>query len=66
MQRFSKIAERIINNKLMAIAYDKRLYCVNQTGSLPQGSTDNLAILLQHWIKEAQFVKKKASSVSWM
>ena len=36
---FSKMAERIINNKLMAIAYSKGLYCLNQTGSLPQRST---------------------------
>ena len=39
IQMFPKIAKRIINNKLMAIAYSKGLYCLNQTGSLPQRST---------------------------
>jgi len=59
MQPFSKIAETIINNKLMAIAYSKGFYSVNQTGSLPQRSTIDSAILLQHWVKEAQFAKRK-------
>lgn len=46
----------------MKIAYNTGLYCINQTGTLPYRSTVNAAVLLQHWIKESQFTKKKISS----
>lgn len=47
----------------MKIAYDLGLYCIKQTGSLPHWSTVDTAVPLQHWIKEAQFAKKKVSSL---
>ena len=47
----------------MKIAYQQDLYCINQTGSLPQCSTVDAIASLQHWIKEAQFAKKKVSTV---
>ena len=63
MQRLSKIAERVVAGRLTRIAYEKGLYSINQTGSLPHRSTVDAAVSLQHWIKEAQFARKKASSV---
>ena len=63
MQTFSKITERIINKRLMAIAYKTGLYCINQTGSLPQWSTTDAVVSLSNWIKEAQFAKQKVSTV---
>ena len=63
MQTFSKITERIINKRLMAIAYKTGLYCINQTGSLPQRSTTDAVVSLSNWIKEAQFAKQKVSTV---
>jgi len=46
MQTFSKIAERVVNNRLMKIVYESGLYCINQTGSLPHRSTVDAAISL--------------------
>jgi len=63
MQTFSKIVERVVNNRLLTIAYAEGLYCINQTGSLPHRSTVEVAVFLQHWIKEAEFAKKKVSSL---
>jgi len=63
MQTFSKIAERVVNSRLMDIAYKEDMYCINQTGSLPQRSTVDAVMSLQHWIKEAQFAKKKVSTI---
>ena len=63
MQTFSNIAERVVNNRLMNIAYKEGLYCINQTGSLPHRSTVDTAVSLQHWIKEAQFTKRMVSSL---
>jgi len=48
MQTVSKIVERIVNNRGMAIAYKEDMYCINQTGSLPQRSTVDAALLLKH------------------
>jgi len=39
------------------------MYCINQTGSLPQRSTVDAVMFLQHWIKEGQFAKKKVSTI---
>jgi len=63
MQTFSKIVKRIINKRLMAIAYKEDMYCINQTGSLPQRSTVDAALSLKHWIREPQFAGKKTSTV---
>ena len=63
MQTFLKIAERVVNNRLMDIVYKEGLYCINQMGSLPHRSTINAAVSLQHWIKDAQFAKRKVSSL---
>ena len=63
MQTFSKIAERVVAGRLTRIAYEKGLYSINQRGSLPDRSTVDTAVSLQHWIREAQFAKKKASSI---
>src|SRR5205807_4002287 len=63
MQTLSKITERIINKRLIAIAYKAGLYCINQTGSLPQRSTTDAVVSLSNWIKEAQFAKQKVSTV---
>jgi len=35
MQTFSKITERIINQKLMTIVHKTAMYCINHMGSLP-------------------------------
>jgi len=63
MQTFSKIVERIVNKRLMAIAYKEDMYCINQTGNLPQRSTIDAALSLKHWIRESQFAGKKTSTV---
>jgi len=63
MQTFSKIAEWVVNTRLMDIAYKEGMYCINQTGSLPQRSTVDAVMSLQHWIKEAQFAKEKVSTI---
>jgi len=63
MQIFSKIVERIINNMLMAIAYEEDMYCINRTGSLPQRSMVDAALSLKHWIRESQFTGKKTFTV---
>jgi len=63
MQTFSKIVERVVNNRLLTRAYSEGLSCIQQTGSLPHRSTVDAAVSLQHWIKEAQFAKKKVSSL---
>jgi len=63
MQTFSKIVERIVNKRLMAIADKEDRYCINQTGSLPQRSTVDATLLLKHWIRESQFAGKKTSTV---
>jgi len=63
MQTFSKIVEQIINKRLMAIAYKEDMYCINQTGILPQRSTVDAALSLKHWIRESQFAGKKTSTV---
>ena len=39
MQIFSKIAERIINQRLIKFAKTNNLYSIRQTGSLPQRTT---------------------------
>jgi len=61
MQAFLKIAKRVVNMRLMDVGYKADIYCINQTGSLQQRSTVDAVMSLQHWIKEAQFVKKKVS-----
>jgi len=47
----------------MTIAYKTDMYCINQTGSLPQRSTVDAALSLNHWIRESHFAGKKVSSV---
>ena len=39
------------------------LDCIQQKGSLRYRSTVDAALFLQHWIKEAQFAKKKMSAL---
>jgi len=63
MQMSSKIVERVVNNRLLTIAYTGGFYCIQQTGTLPHRSTVDPAVSLQHWIKEAQFAKKQVSSL---
>jgi len=63
MQTFLKIVERIVNKRLMAIAYKEDMYCINQTGSLPQRSTVHAILSLKHWLRESQFAGKKTSTV---
>jgi len=66
MQTFSKITEPIVNQRLMAIAYKRDIYCINQTGSLLQRSTVDAALLLNYWIvykSQLEFAGKKVSSV---
>ena len=62
-QTFSKIVERVVNNHLMKIAYDSGLYCINQTGSLPHSLLVDAAVSPQDSILEAQFDRKKVSSL---
>jgi len=63
MHTFSKITEGIVNQRLMVIAYKTDTYCINQMGSLPQRSTVDIALSLNHWTPESQFAGKKVSSV---
>jgi len=63
IQTFSKIVERIVNKRLMGIAYKENMYCINQTRSIPQRSTVDAALSLKDWIRESQFAGKKTSTV---
>jgi len=63
MQNFSKIAEQVVNTRLMNIAYKEDINYVNQTGFLPQRLTVDAVLSLQHWIEEAQFAKRKVSTI---
>ena len=63
MQTFSKIAQRIINQRLIKFAKTNDLYSIRQTGSLPQTATFDACILLKHWVKEAQAPSLKASTM---
>jgi len=63
MKTFSKIAERIINQRLIKFAKLNGLYSLRQTGSLPQRATFNAGISLRHWVQEAQAAGLKASTM---
>ena len=63
MQTFSKIAERIINQRLIKFAKKNGLYSIRQTGSLPQRATFDAGIALKHWVEEAQAAGLKASTM---
>jgi len=63
MQTFSKIAERIINQRLIKFAKVNGLYSLRQTGSLPQRATFDAGISLRHWVQEAQAAGLKASTM---
>ena len=63
MQTFLKRVERIVNKRLMKIAYESNMYCINQTESLPQSCTVNAVLSLRHWTREAQFTGKKVSMI---
>jgi len=63
MQTFSKIVERIINQRLMKFAKLNGLYSLRQTGSLPQRATLNAGIALRHWVQETQAAGLKASTM---
>jgi len=47
----------------MTIAYKRDMYCINQMWSLPQRSTLDAALSLNHCIRKYQFAGKKVSSV---
>jgi len=63
MQTFSKIAERIINHRLIKFAQLNSLYSLRQTGSLPQRATFDAGISLRHYVQEAQAGGLKASTM---
>ena len=63
MQTFSKIANRIINQRLIKFAKTNDLYSIRQTGSLLQRVTFDAGISLKHWIEEAQVAGLKASTM---
>jgi len=63
MQKFSKIAERIINQRLIKFANASRLYSIRQTGSLAQRGTFDARISLKHWVQEAQMAGLKATTM---
>jgi len=63
MQTFSKIAKRIINQRLIKFAKLNGLYLLRQTGSLPQRATFDAGISLRHWVQEAQAAGLKASTI---
>jgi len=63
MQTFSKIAERIINQRLIKFAKLNGLYSIRQIGSLPQRATFDTGISLRHWVQEAQAAGLKASTM---
>jgi len=63
MQTFSKIAERIINQRLTKFAKLNGLYSLRQTGSLPQRATIDAGISLRYWVQEAQAAGLKASTM---
>jgi len=63
METFSKIAERIINQRLIEFAKLNGLYLIRQTGSLLQRVTFDAGISLKHWVQEAQAAGLKASTM---
>jgi len=63
MQTFSKIAETIINQRLIKFAKLNSLYSIRQTRSLPQRATFDTDISLRHWVQEAQAAGLKASTM---
>jgi len=63
MQTLSKIAERIINQRLIKFAKLNSLYSLRQTGSLPQRATFGAGISLRHWVQEVQAAGLKASTI---
>jgi len=63
MQTFLKIAERIINQRLIKCAKLNGLYSLRQRGSLPQRATFDAGISRRHWVQEAQAASLKASTM---
>jgi len=63
MQTFLKIAERIINQRLIKFVKLNGLYSVWQTGSLLQRVTFDAGIILRHWVQEAQAASLKCSTM---
>jgi len=63
MQTFSKIVERIINQRLIKFAKRNGLYSLRQTGSLPRRATFDVGISLRHWVQEAQAASLKATTM---
>ena len=66
MQTFSKIAERIINQRLIKFAKLNSLYSLRQTGSLPQRATFDAGISLKHWVQEAQAAASLKASTMFL
>lgn len=62
MQTFSKIAKRIINQRLIQFAKKNGLYASSQTGSLPQRAAFDAGISLEHGIERAQAAGLEAST----
>jgi len=63
MQTFSKIAERIFNQRLIKFAKLNGLYSLRQTESLLQRVTFDAVISLRDWVQEARAAVLKASTM---
>ena len=56
MQTFSKIAKRIINQRLIKFAKVNGLYSIRQADSFPHRTTCDAGIVLKHWVEEAKLL----------
>jgi len=65
MQTFSKIAERIINQRLIKFAKASGLYSIRQTSSLPQRSTFEPEFPLNTGSKKHKPQASKPARCSW-
>jgi len=63
MQTFSKIAQMIINQRLIKFAKPNGPHPPRQTGSLRQRATFDAGISLRHWVQEAQAACLKARTM---